>query len=466
MRVSRSRSVSSRLIVSTLLFSSIITLASTSLQLYIDYARDVDLIHDRMRQVKDSHLESIGASLWALDREQLQVQVEGIHSLPDMRHVEVVVDGRPFVAVGWSQDGNTIRRSFPLERVYQGERIRLGTLNCTASLDGVYARLRDRVLVILGTQAIKTFLVSAFIFLMFQYLVTRHLVRMADYARGLMPGNLDAPLKLERPPREEEGSDELDVVANAMNEMRTNLASSLRELEAEHTRRCHAERLAGIGQLAASIAHEIRNPLASIINGAELLGRPSVPSASKDEVVALINAETQRLKRILDDFLRFARRRPSEPKPNDLRSTIHHVVESVRLGLDDERAIIIDVEIESGLGQANFDTEHIEQVLWNLLLNSVRAMPRGGRLVVKAWRTGPRIEVLVADTGVGMSPSLAERAAEPFVAGAGNGTGLGLSIVKRILADHGSTLAISSAPGKGTTIAFSLDAIGAACTKS
>jgi signal transduction histidine kinase len=449
-----------------LLFSSVITLASTSLQLYIDYARDVDLIYDRMRQIKDSYLESIGASLWAFDREQLQVQVEGIHSLPDMRHVEVVVDGRPFVTAGWSKEGNTIHRSFPLDRVYQGERIKLGTLNCTASLDGIYGRLRDRVLVILGTQAIKTFLVSAFIFLMFQYLVTRHLVRMADYARGLMPGNLDAPLKLERPPRGKEQSDELDIVASAMNEMRTNLASNLKELEAEHSRRCQAEQLAGIGQLAANIAHEIRNPLASIINGAELLGRPSVASASKDEVVALINAETQRLKRILDDFLGFARRRPSEPKPNDLSRTIQHVVETVRLGLNDERAITIDVDIERSLGQANFDSEHIEQVLWNLLLNSLRAMPKGGRVLVKAWRTGPRIKVLVIDTGIGMSPSLAEHAAEPFVAGAGNGTGLGLSIARRILADHGSTLTISSAPDKGTTIAFSLDAIGATCKKS
>lgn len=459
MRSSNRRSVSARLIVSTLLFSSLVTLAATTFQLYLDYARDVDLIHERMRQIRDSYVESISASLWALDREQLQVQVEGIRSLPDMQKVEVIVEGKVFVTAGRIESASSIERTFPLERSYKGETISLGTLFASANLNGVYKRLLDKVFVILGTQAIKTFLVSAFIFLVFQYLVTRHLVRMSAYARKLGVNTLDAPLRLERAEPAQHDPDELDDVVRALNEMRANLKQSWSELESEHARRIEAERLASIGEFSASIAHEIRNPLASIINGAELLGRDNIPAASKAEVIDLVNAESQRLKRILDDFLRFARQRPSEPQPNDVAEVIARIAETVRLGLTDDRRIEILVHADQKLGLARFDREQIEQVLWNLILNGVQAMPDGGRVTVSGTRNGRVCAIQVADTGIGMSDAFRQRATEPFASGRKNGTGLGLSVVKRILADHGSELVIDSKPGEGTTMTFSLEAV-------
>lgn len=459
-------SVSARLIVFTLLFSSIVTLAATSLQLYIDYARDVDLIHERMRQIRDSYVESISASLWAHDREQLLVQVEGIRSLPDMQRVEVVVDGSPFVSAGRIEGTNLISRTFPLVRTYKDRSVTLGALNAIASLDGVYSRLLDKVFVILGTQAIKTFLVSAFIFLLFQYLVTRHLVQMAAYARSLAPGTLGTPLRLGRSVADGGTPDELDDVVHALNEMRDNLRQSWLELETEHARRVEAEALAGIGQFSASMAHEIRNPLASIINGAELLGRDSISPADKAEVIALVNAESQRLKRILDDFLRFSRQRDSKPEPNDLGQVVRRVAETVRLGLTADRRIEIATETEAAPGLALFDREQIEQVLWNLILNGVQAMPDGGRLVVAATRDGKLFRVRITDDGIGMAPEFSARATRPFTSGRPHGTGLGLSIVERILAGHGSALTIDSAPGSGTTVAFALETVDTPCEKS
>lgn len=462
----RLRGVSARLIVSTLLFSSIVTLAATSLQLYIDYSRDVDLIHERMRQIRDSYVDSISASLWALDREQLMVQVEGIRSLPDIQRVEVIVDGADFVSAGRVDSANLIVRAFPLVRDYRGEAVPLGTLHASASLDGVYSRLLDRVFVILGTQAIKTFLVSVFIFLLFQYLVTRHLLHMAAYARALAPGTLGTPLRLERDSGPGVAPDELDDVVHAINEMRDNLRQSWCEFEAEHSRRVEAETLASIGQFSASIAHEIRNPLSSIINGAELLGRDTISAANKAEVIALVNAESQRLKRILDDFLRFSRQRASRPEPNDLAQVVRRVAETVRLGLTDDRRIEIAIDTPDDLGLALFDREQIEQVLWNLILNGVQAMPDGGRLVVAAARDGRHCRVRVTDNGIGMSADFRERATQPFTSGRPQGTGLGLSIVERILADHGAALSIESAPGAGTTVAFSLETVDTPCARS
>ena len=461
MRALARGSVSARLIVSTLLFSSLITLAATTLQLYLDYARDIDLIHERMRQVRDSYLDSIAASLWALDREQLLVQVEGIRSLPDMQRVEVVADGMVFVSAGRIESASSIERSFPLEWTYKGERIELGTLTASANLEGIYRRLLDKVLVILGSQAVMTFLVSSFIFLLFQYLVTRHLIGMAGYTRGLGLTTLDAPLALDRHGNADVRPDELDEVVRAINEMRTNLKTSLSELDAEHARRVEAERLAGIGELSASIAHEIRNPLASIINGAELLGREQLGADRKAEVIHLLNAESLRLKRILDDFLRFARQRPSRPEPLDLAQVVTHVCDVVRLGMDPGRAIEIASQVEHGTGLALFDREQMEQVLWNLLLNASQAMPAGGRILVSTRREGARYKIEVADNGEGMSETLRSRATEPFASGRKSGTGLGLSIVQRILAEHGTELSITSEPGRGTTVAFSLQAVEA-----
>lgn len=462
----RLQGVSARLIVSTLFFSSIVTLAATSLQLYIDYSRDVDLIHERMRQIRDSYVESISASLWALDREQLTVQVEGIRSLPDMQRVEVIVDGAAFVSAGRIDSSNLIVRTFPLVRSYKGDAVPLGALNATASLDGVYNRLLDKVFVILGTQAIKTFLVSAFIFLLFQYLVTRHLMHMAAYARALTTSTLGTPLQLERGDRAGVAPDELDDVVHSINEMRDNLRESWSALEAEHSRRVEAETLASVGQFSASIAHEIRNPLASIINGAELLGRDNISASNKAEVIALVNAESQRLKRILDDFLRFARQRRSQPEPNDLAQVVRRVAETVRLGLTDDRRIEIATDLPSNLGLALFDREQIEQVLWNLILNGVQAMPEGGRLVVAVSREESHCRVRITDTGVGMPAEFCARATLPFTSGRPQGTGLGLSIVERILADHGATLSVVSAPGAGTTVEFALEIVNTTCARS
>lgn len=94
------RSVSARLIIYTLLFSSLITLGATTFQLYFDYARDVDLITERMQQVRNGYLGSISESLWAIDQEQVQVQVDGIRSLPDMEKIAVIVVGKPFAVAG------------------------------------------------------------------------------------------------------------------------------------------------------------------------------------------------------------------------------------------------------------------------------------------------------------------------------------------------------------------------------
>jgi PAS domain S-box-containing protein len=210
-----------RLVVAVLLFSSIVTLTLTALQLYLDYDREVSSIETRLDEIGRSYFGSIGESLWNLDQNQLELQLNGILRLPDIQAAEVSeIADRPNplrVAVGRRGSGSLITRLYPLDYVVQGAKRQIGVLYVEATLTEVYRELLTRALVILASQAAKTFLVSFFIVYMFHWLVTRHLGTIAGFVSGYNVARPPPPLRLDRrPPRE---ADELDKVVDAFNDM-------------------------------------------------------------------------------------------------------------------------------------------------------------------------------------------------------------------------------------------------------
>ena len=211
------------------LFSSVLALLTTAVQLFSDYRLDVHAINDRMEQIERSYLQTIANSLWTFDEPQIKIQIEGIVALPDIK--SVVVDtpfGQRYLSGTEPQNFAAITRSFPLD-YNEGEKVaHLGTLTVSASLEGVYQRLRHRVFLILITNAVKNFLIALFILFIFQRLVTRHLGTMAKYARGLDLNSLHLPLILPRKARGK-SPDELDQVTSAINEMRLSLLGGMAE---------------------------------------------------------------------------------------------------------------------------------------------------------------------------------------------------------------------------------------------
>lgn len=211
------------------LFSSALALLTTAVQLFSDYRLDVHAINDRMEQIERSYLQTIANSLWTFDEPQIKIQIEGIAALPDIKFV--VVDtpfGQRYLSGTEPQNFAAITRSFPLD-YNDGEKVaHLGTLTVSASLEGVYQRLRHRVFLILITNAVKNFLIALFILFIFQRLVTRHLGTMAEYARGLDLNSLHLPLILPRKARGK-SPDELDQVTSAINEMRLSLLGGMAE---------------------------------------------------------------------------------------------------------------------------------------------------------------------------------------------------------------------------------------------
>lgn len=224
--------VGPRLLAAVLLFSSVVTLTLTALQLYLDYDREVALIETRLDEIGRSTTGSLGESLWNLDQNQLKLQLDGILRLPDIRAAEVrEIADRPNpirLAVGEPGTRSVVTRDYPLTYGVQGSTREIGVLHVEATLTDVYQHLLNRALVILASQAAKTFLVSLFIIYMVHLLVTRHLVAIAEFVSRYNLARPPPPLRLERRPPSD--ADELDKVIEAFNAMCANLERAYGEL--------------------------------------------------------------------------------------------------------------------------------------------------------------------------------------------------------------------------------------------
>ncbi len=239
------------------------------------------------------------------------------------------------------------------------------------------------------------------------------------------------------------------------------------------------ERLATLGQLSAGVAHEIRNPLAGIGTSAQVLLRRFEPRDERARFVGVILDEVARLDRIVTSLLQYARPRVPELKPAALASCIEHVL---RLAADPvERAgVRVELDVAPRIGPVYIDVDLVTQVLLNVTLNAVQAMPQGGRLryeVRRARRRGPPRgvgrrasdrprrpasaesrpwahyqQVRVIDTGLGMARGVLAKLFDPFFSTKPGGTGLGLSICQTIMQEHGGSIAVASREGRGTTV--------------
>jgi len=215
-------------------------------------------------------------------------------------------------------------------------------------------------------------------------------------------------------------------------------------------------RMAAMGEIAAAVAHEARNPLGALSNCIQLLrGNPDI-TGEDAELLTIMQSESKRLNDIVSDFLAFGRPRPPQLAPLDLHELIDETW--TLLQRDDRCPAVIRFErrFDAGLGSVTADRDQLRQVFWNLLLNAVQAMRFGGTLSVETRRLGRRIEVSVRDTGPGIPGGILPRIFEPFVTTKVGGTGLGLAIVRRIIEDHGGHITVSAQHEGGTCFVLSL----------
>jgi two-component system sensor histidine kinase HydH len=211
-----------------------------------------------------------------------------------------------------------------------------------------------------------------------------------------------------------------------------------------------ADRLSALGELSAGMAHEIRNPLGSIKGAVEILRDDYDPGDAKYEFVGILLKETDRLNRIVQEFLEFARPKPPEFQPVDVNNAVESVLtltaqETAKAGIQIVR------QLDRSIGRLNLDGGMLKQAFLNLILNAVQAMPGGGTLTVGSRLNGGALEMTISDTGGGIPPENRKKLFRPFFTTKKNGTGLGLAITYRIIENHRGTIDVASEPGKGTT---------------
>jgi len=216
------------------------------------------------------------------------------------------------------------------------------------------------------------------------------------------------------------------------------------------------DRLAAIGRMAASIAHEIRNPLAAMRGSIQMLRADMEQESSQTELMEIILRESDRLNRIISDFLSYARPRSIIQSQVDVGELLKQTFTLLRHSEEMNESQIIEEEVPGVPVLIDADSEQLRQVFWNLARNALQAMPDGGTLRATLQNHSPnRLRIAFSDTGRGMSPEQVEHLFEPFSSTTG-GTGLGLSIVYQIIRDHGGTINVRSRERQGTTITIEL----------
>jgi two-component system NtrC family sensor kinase len=358
----------------------------------------------------------------------------------------------------------------------------LGVIDVSVPLDRLdteVAGIRTRALLVGG---VSVFLVGIFVVLFTRRLVGRPVRELIDATKSVADRRLDEPVVVH-------SGDELGELGASFNVMRERLLAAQREiedftanlermveerteqLEATQEKLVQTDRLASLGRLAASVAHEINNPLSGVLNFGMLMQRllkaDGVPPDRLDDFrkyLGQIVSETSRAGRIVTDLLAFSRRSRAESVPTDLRDVVNQTISIVEHKLQ-TAGVEIEIDLDDALPPVPCDASRIRQVLANLVLNAADSMPAGGAITVRTRRAADIAELVVTDEGQGIPEENLPRIFDPFFTTKeeGKGVGLGLAVVYGIVETHGGTIDVESRSGRGTkfTVRLPLDATGA-----
>jgi two-component system, NtrC family, sensor kinase len=300
---------------------------------------------------------------------------------------------------------------------------------------------RHAVMIVAGAGAVAICAVSM---LVLAYVVQRPMVELQEKIAQVSEGNLDVAVSFSR------RNDEIGDLGRNFNHMMEQLRESRQEIERLHrTQMSRAEHLATLGELAASLAHEIRNPLAGIAGVIEIIGRDLPPESPARAVVKDVRQEISRISKTLTQLLETARPRRPEIRLSNLNTTVEHAVMLARQQII-SKPIQIDLQKAPDLPEIEHDSDHIHQLLLNLLLNSVQAIDGAGFVRVDIASQDGYARIVVSDTGRGIASSDLANIFRPFYTTKGNGTGLGLSLARRIAEEHHGSITATSVIGQGS----------------
>lgn len=235
------------------------------------------------------------------------------------------------------------------------------------------------------------------------------------------------------------------------------LRAYVRQVEESHRMLIQAEKMATVGRLTASIAHEINNPLQSVRNCLHLAGRNELPIETRQEYMSLAQDELERLMNTVQRMLEFYRPGALSKKFADINELIQRVLKLLDPEINNSN-ISIHLKLSSRLKPTPVVSDQIQQVILNLVLNAVEAMPDGGDIYLETRQRKQGVEIVVEDTGTGIPLEDAQKVFEPFVSSKEKGTGLGLTVSYGIITAHGGSLELINGRGKGACFRILLPA--------
>jgi two-component system, NtrC family, sensor kinase len=347
----------------------------------------------------------------------------------------------------------------------------LGVLDLQLNLDSVdreVASMKYRVMLV---TMVEITLIGLFIFYFTRRFLSRPIEKLIAGAKAVSHMELDKPIGVD------DSSEEIYELASAFEVMRERLGSATqnleikveertRQLQAAQKKLLHNDRLASLGQLSASVAHEINNPISGVLNLSMLLQRmlkdDGVPPARLEEFrkyLGQVTSETTRVGRIVSDLLAFSRRSKPQRAPADLnrivRSTLSLVQHKMKLS-----NVEVETRLRDDLPAAHCDASQVQQVVLNLLLNAAEAtQTKSERRVVVETAVEPcAVTLTVSDNGEGIPSENLSKIFDPFFTtkSDGKGVGLGLAVSYGIIQAHGGDIEVRSQPGQGTTFSVLL----------
>lgn len=341
----------------------------------------------------------------------------------------------------------------PIRLVWRGPAV-LEIVYLTSQIEGDYRRRRNEI-VLTGVAIMGAIAMAVW------YLTKRNISRpiqaLIEGAAAIGKGDLERRIPIVR-------KDELGHLAAEFNRMTENLKRAREEILEETAKKVelerqlqHSEKLAAVGRLAAGLAHEIGTPLNIISGRAEYLLAEMEKGNPRTKSLSIIIEQIERIKRIIEQLLGYARVHPPQIVPTPLSQVLSNVLALLDHELKRHR-IEVELKVSEGLPDLAADPHLLQQVFVNLLLNACDAMPEGGYVRIAAQAKDGWIEMSVEDTGCGIPPEDLPRIFDPFFTTkkTGEGTGLGLSVVYGIVRDHGGRIEVKSEVGIGTTFVISL----------
>ena len=483
------KSISRKLIFLILLFSSIITLILTATQLWLEFDSEVNAIHSRLIDIDKSFTQTITQQVWNLDREQMQITANGLFQLPYVDYVKITGSDMDPVVLGETglpseyYENNSDHIRLEKDLFYENIETSIGHLSICTSLDPIYSKLFNKILITLFTQGIKTFLVSLFMLIVFNLVVVKHLVALAKLADGLTSDNLNEAKLLESPTVK---GDEIDIVIFSINLMITrlrqnynDLKDSERELKDHRSqleeiveRRTSQLRLAKISAeqaneakslFLASISHELRTPLNSIILLSSLLEKNQDNNLSNDQIkkASIINSSGKDLLSLVSDLLDLSKIEAGKMTLEFEDFTLNETLESINILFSPLAAQKgIGFNIESSIScHVRTDREKLLQILNNIIGNAIKFTNKGN-VSIKLEKLENNINgafcISVKDTGIGIDSSEKEFIFDMFqqanskISSEFGGTGLGLAISRRLAELLQISIEIESKLGEGS----------------